>query len=87
MLIIKEGEKMPEQIRMTIIYAVLIICGIGMILPFLWMLSTSLMTQSEFNKQERLFIPKKHILNGITECKSRKLSLCKIRVQQALFTF
>jgi len=42
---------MPEQIRMTIIYAVLIICGIGMILPFLWMLSTSLMTQSEFNKQ------------------------------------
>ncbi|HNS85019.1 MAG TPA: carbohydrate ABC transporter permease [Candidatus Cloacimonas sp.] len=49
---------MPEQIRMTIIYAVLIICGIGMVLPFLWMLSTSLMTQSEFNKQERIFIPK-----------------------------
>jgi len=49
---------MPEQIRMTIIYVVLIICGIGMVLPFLWMLSTSLMTQSEFNKQERIFIPK-----------------------------
>jgi ABC-type glycerol-3-phosphate transport system permease component len=29
-----------------------------MIIPFIWMLSTSLMTQSEFNKQESTFIPK-----------------------------
>ncbi len=49
---------MPEKIRMTIIYTVLTICGLAMIIPFIWMLSTSLMTQSEFNKQERIFIPK-----------------------------
>ena len=49
---------MPEKIRMTIIYTVLTICGLAMIIPFIWMLSTSLMTQSEFNKQESTFIPK-----------------------------
>ncbi|HNV92946.1 MAG TPA: carbohydrate ABC transporter permease [Candidatus Cloacimonas sp.] len=49
---------MGEKLRMTIIYAVLIICGLAMIIPFLWMLSTSLMTQSEFNKQESIFIPR-----------------------------
>ncbi|MEN6444848.1 MAG: carbohydrate ABC transporter permease [Candidatus Cloacimonas sp.] len=49
---------MGETIRMTLIYIVLIICGLAMIIPFLWMLSTSLMTQSEFNKQESVFIPK-----------------------------
>ena len=49
---------MPEKIRMTIIYTVLTICGLAMIIPLIWMLSTSLMTQSEFNKQESTFIPK-----------------------------
>ena len=49
---------MPEKIRMTIIYTVLTICGLAMIIPVIWMLSTSLMTQSEFNKQESTFIPK-----------------------------
>jgi len=44
--------------RSTITYLILIIFGLTMIVPFVWMLSTALMTQSEFNKQEALFIPK-----------------------------
>ncbi len=43
---------------MTIIYSVLTVFGLMMIIPFIWMLSTSLMTQSEFNKHESTFIPK-----------------------------
>jgi ABC-type glycerol-3-phosphate transport system permease component len=36
-----------------------------MIVPFIWMISTSLMTQSEFNKQEAVFVPKEeyHVWN------------------------
>jgi multiple sugar transport system permease protein len=41
-----------------IIYLLLTVCGLTMILPFIWMLSTSLMTQSEFNKNDSIFIPK-----------------------------
>lgn len=47
-----------DKIRTTITYLVLIIFGLTMVIPFIWMLSTALMTQSEFNKQETLFIPK-----------------------------
>lgn len=49
---------MSEKIRMTIIYALLIVFGLFMIVPFIWMISTSLMTQSEFNKHDSVFIPK-----------------------------
>ncbi|MDD3535137.1 MAG: carbohydrate ABC transporter permease [Candidatus Cloacimonetes bacterium] len=41
-----------------ITYIILALFGFTMVVPFVWMLSTSLMTQSEFNKQETLFIPK-----------------------------
>jgi len=49
---------MPAKIRNIIIYTLLTIFGLFMIVPFVWMLSTSLMTQSEFNKHESTFIPK-----------------------------
>jgi ABC-type glycerol-3-phosphate transport system permease component len=45
-------------IRNIVIYAALIACGLFMIVPFVWMLSTSLMSQAEFNKGESIFIPK-----------------------------
>lgn len=47
-----------EKVRSSLTYLVLIIFGLTMIVPFIWMMSTALMTQSEFNKQETLFIPK-----------------------------
>jgi len=59
-----------EKIRMTIIYVILAICGLFMVVPFLWMLSTSLMTQSEFNKHDSVFVPKEEYYvwdNGKTE--------------------
>jgi len=49
---------MNEKLRMTIIYSVLAFFGLGMIIPFIWMLSTSLMTQAEFNKHESTYIPR-----------------------------
>ncbi|HCM15870.1 MAG: carbohydrate ABC transporter permease [Candidatus Cloacimonadales bacterium] len=55
-----------DRFRSIITYTILIIFGLTMVVPFLWMLSTSLMTQSEFNKQETLFIPKEeyHVWNN-----------------------
>jgi len=54
-----------DKLRSIITYALLIIFGLTMVVPFIWMLSTSLMTQSEFNKQDTLFIPKEefHVWN------------------------
>ncbi len=49
---------MQETIRKSLIYTVLIICGLTMIVPFIWMITTSLMSQSEFNKHDSVFIPK-----------------------------
>ena len=49
---------MTNTLRMSTIYFLLTIFGLFMILPFIWMISTSLMTQSEFNKNEAIFIPK-----------------------------
>ncbi len=49
---------MNEKLRMSIIYTVLSVFGLVMIVPFIWMISTALMTQSEFNKHESTFIPK-----------------------------
>ena len=47
-----------NKLRSTITYLVLTIFGLTMIVPFIWMLTTALTTQSEFNKQETVFIPK-----------------------------
>ncbi len=57
---------MPEKFRNGLIYTILVVCGITMIIPFIWMISTSLMSQSEFNKHESVFIPKEtyHVWNG-----------------------
>ena len=57
---------MNEQLRMTIIYSVLTIFGLFMIVPFIWMISTSLMNQAEFNKHDSVFIPKEeyHVWNN-----------------------
>jgi multiple sugar transport system permease protein len=49
---------MGAIIRKTFIYIALIACGLFMIVPFVWMISTSLMSQAEFNKGEAIFIPK-----------------------------
>jgi len=45
---------------MSLIYAVLTFFGLAMVVPFIWMLATSLMTQSEFNKHESTFVPKEN---------------------------
>ncbi|MBM4403967.1 MAG: carbohydrate ABC transporter permease [Candidatus Cloacimonetes bacterium] len=49
---------MQAKLRMIIIYTLLTVVGLFMIVPFIWMLSTSLMTQAEFNKHESVFVPK-----------------------------
>ncbi|MBM4398716.1 MAG: carbohydrate ABC transporter permease [Candidatus Cloacimonetes bacterium] len=51
---------MNEKLRKTIIYLALIACGLFMIVPFIWMISTALMSQAEFNKGEAIFIPKEN---------------------------
>lgn len=51
---------MGNTIRKLFIYIALIACGIFMIVPFVWMISTSLMSQAEFNKGESVFIPKEN---------------------------
>ncbi len=43
--------------RKSLIYFVLAVCGLGMITPFLWMLTTSIKTQLEVNKGNIGFIP------------------------------
>jgi ABC-type glycerol-3-phosphate transport system permease component len=43
---------------MTFIYTLLTVFGLTMIVPFIWMVSTALMTQGEFNKHESVFLPK-----------------------------
>jgi multiple sugar transport system permease protein len=49
---------MSNTFRKAFIYIVLIACGLFMIVPFIWMVSTSLMSQAEFNKGESVFIPR-----------------------------
>jgi len=43
--------------RKFLIYFVLIVCGISMVIPFVWMLSTSVKSQLEINKGNTGFIP------------------------------
>lgn len=49
---------MHEKLRNTFIYTVLTVCGLSMIVPFIWMIATSLMSQAEFNKHDSTFVPK-----------------------------
>lgn len=61
---------MHQILRNTFIYTALTACGLFMIVPFIWMLSTSLMSQAEFNKGEAVFIPKEEyfvIKNSVPE--------------------
>lgn len=51
---------MRSSFRNALIYIVLIACGIFMVVPFVWMISTALMSQAEFNKGESVFIPKEN---------------------------
>ncbi|MFO7896537.1 MAG: carbohydrate ABC transporter permease [Candidatus Cloacimonadales bacterium] len=43
--------------RKALIYFVLIVCGLSMVIPFVWMLSTSVKSQLEINKGNTGFIP------------------------------
>lgn len=51
---------MRSSFRNAFVYIVLIACGIFMVVPFVWMISTALMSQAEFNKGEAVFIPKEN---------------------------
>jgi len=56
---------MNAILRNSIIYFLLSVCGLFMIVPFIWMISTALTSQAEFNKRETVFIPKEsyHVWN------------------------
>src|SRR5688572_15250930 len=45
------------QLRQVVIYALLIMCGIIVLVPFLWMISTSLKTPDQLFTREVNFIP------------------------------
>ncbi|MFB3844679.1 MAG: carbohydrate ABC transporter permease [Candidatus Cloacimonadaceae bacterium] len=49
---------MGIKIGKAVIYIILSVFGLFMIVPFIWMLSTSVMSQAEFNKGESVFIPR-----------------------------
>ena len=51
-----KNKKMPNMGKI-ITYTLLTICGIAMIMPFIWMVSTSLKSQFEVNKGNVGFIP------------------------------
>ena len=75
---------MRNTLTTTLIYLFLIIFGFTMIVPFIWMLSTSLMTQNEFNKNDSIFIPKEeyHVWkDGGTE---HKVVLVETKGQKAV---
>jgi len=57
---------MGNALRKTIVYIALIACGLFMIIPFVWMISTALMSQFEFNKGQAVFIPREdyHIVRN-----------------------
>jgi ABC-type glycerol-3-phosphate transport system permease component len=64
-----------EKVRMSFIYTVLSVFGLAMIVPFIWMISTSLMTQSEFNKHESTFIPRERYHVWETDAGKQKVLL------------
>lgn len=75
---------MHDFLSKTIVYLLLTIFGLFMIVPFIWMISTSLMTQAEFNKNESVFVPKEeyHVWND--EGVERKIILVTTEGDQSI---
>ncbi len=48
---------MINWLKNSVIYIILIICGLSMIVPFLWMITTSLKSQNDVNEGNVGFIP------------------------------
>ncbi len=57
---------MRKLFGQSFIYVILIACGLFMVVPFIWMISTALTSQAEFNKGQASFIPREDydILSG-----------------------
>lgn len=75
---------MNESIRMTIIYTFLILFGLFMVVPFVWMISTSLMNQAEFNKHDSVFIPKEEYHVWKSSSGDHKIILVQIENKEAV---
>lgn len=75
---------MKNPLATTVIYLFLTIFGFVMIVPFIWMLSTSLMTQSEFNKNDSIFIPKEEYHIWKDAGKEHKIILVDTKGDQAV---
>ncbi|PKN75546.1 MAG: ribokinase [Candidatus Cloacimonetes bacterium HGW-Cloacimonetes-2] len=75
---------MNESIRMTIIYTFLIIFGLFMVVPFVWMISTSLMNQAEFNKHDSVFVPKEEYHVWKSPAGDHKILLVQVENKEAV---
>lgn len=75
---------MNESIRMTIIYTFLIIFGLFMVVPFVWMISTSLMNQAEFNKHDSVFVPKEEYHVWKSPAGDQKILLVQVENKEAV---
>jgi ABC-type glycerol-3-phosphate transport system permease component len=75
---------MNESIRMTIIYTFLILFGLFMVVPFVWMISTSLMNQAEFNKHDSVFVPKEEYHVWKSSSGDQKIILVQIENKEAV---
>lgn len=75
---------MNESIRMTIIYTFLIIFGLFMVVPFVWMISTSLMNQAEFNKHDSVFVPKEEYHVWKSPSGDHKILLVQVENKEAV---
>ena len=75
---------MYNKFGTTLVYILLTIFGLSMVIPFIWMISTSLMTQSEFNKNDSVFIPKEeyHVWND--QGKEHKIILVQTKGDQSV---
>ncbi len=71
--------------KKSILYIVLIFTGLTMIIPFLWMLSTSVKSQLEVNKGNIGFLPIEHFTQYIDE--SGKPQRVKVIVKEGDFAY
>jgi ABC-type glycerol-3-phosphate transport system permease component len=69
---------------MTIIYTFLIIFGLFMVVPFVWMISTSLMNQAEFNKHDSVFVPKEEYHVWKSPAGDQKILLVQVENKEAV---
>jgi ABC-type glycerol-3-phosphate transport system permease component len=69
---------------MTIIYTFLIIFGLFMVVPFVWMISTSLMNQAEFNKHDSVFVPKEEYHVWKSPAGDHKILLVQVENKEAV---